>query len=75
MTNKYEWSNLYLDYITHYGDTTQMPYRRASVCKETETWYKLSKWSNHCGFSPETVHFDTMEEAKKAGEDWVNKGI
>lgn len=75
MTNKYEWSKLYLDYITHYGDTAQIPYRRATVCKEFEGWYTLSKWSNHCGFSPETKGFDTMEEAKQAGEDWVNKGI
>lgn len=71
--NTKQWSNLHLDYITHYGD--MMDYRRATVCTViADSVYELSKWYNGCGFNPETVRFDSMEAAKKAGEEWVNNG-
>lgn len=67
------WSNLYLDYITHYG--TIHDFRRASVCVIVpNSVYELSKWYKGCGFNPETVTFQTMEEAKKVGEEWVKSG-
>ncbi len=72
MTTK-QWSNLYLDYITHYGDIHD--YRRASICVIVpNSVYQLSKWYKGCGFNPETVNFDNMDAAKKAGEDWTNGG-
>lgn len=72
MTTK-QWSNLYLDYITHYGDISD--YRRASICVIVpNSIYQLSKWYKGCGFNPETVNFDNMDAAKKAGEDWTNGG-
>lgn len=68
-----QWSNLHLDYITHYGDVSD--YRRASICVIIpNSVYQLSKWYKGCGFNPETVEFDSMEAAKKAGEEWSNNG-
>lgn len=66
------WSDLHLDYITHYGDTKD--FRRATVCI-IGTIYQLSKWYKGCGFSPSTVNYNTFEGAKQAGEDWFHKGI
>lgn len=67
----YKWSELYLDYITHYGEDS---FRRYTVTVVGQT-YQLSKWYKGCGFSPEVVNYKSMEEAKQAGEDWTNKGM
>lgn len=69
--NVQAWSPLYLDYITHLGKVGD--YRRASVNCTGKMW-QLSKWYKGCGFNPETVSFTTIEEAKQAGEDWVEFG-
>lgn len=66
------WSPLYLDYITHYGNTSDL--RRASVCKVGDSW-ELSKWWKGCGFNPQTQWYDSIEEAKEAGELWTEKGF
>jgi len=31
----------------------------------------LSKWVPGCRFSPEEINFPTVEQAKKAGEEWL----
>ena len=67
------WTPLYLDYITHYGDT-QKSFRRSTISIAGNV-YTLSKWYKGCGFSPETVGYSSMEEAKKAGEEWFHKGV
>jgi hypothetical protein len=68
-----QWSALYLDYITHYGDIDS--FRRASVCVIVpNSIYELSKWYKGCGFNPELCCFASLEEVKKAGEAWVDNG-
>lgn len=72
------WTPLYLDYITHYGitdvDVTQRSFRRSTITIAGNV-YTLSKWYKGCGFSPETVAYSSMEEAKKPGEEWFHNGV
>lgn len=70
--NTPRWSDLHLDYITHYGDTKD--FRRATVTISFGK-YQLSKWYKGCGFSPMLTYHESMEEAKQAGEEWFHKGI
>ncbi len=73
MTNP-TWSDLHLDYITHYGDLTS--FRRATVTIDVVgKIYTLSKWYKGCGFSPETVRYSNIDTAMTAGEDWFHKGV
>ncbi len=67
------WSKLYLDYITHYGDISD--FRRSTVrVIVPNSIYELDKWYKGCGFNPEVLEFSSMDEAKKAGEQWANLG-
>jgi len=74
--NIMNWTPLYLDYITHYGDLGNS-YRRSTVTVISDEFstYQLSKWYKGCGFSPDVVYYKSFEEAKKAGEDWYHKGL
>ena len=67
-----EWSKMYYG-LTHYGELSA--FRRATVNHVCNDVYILSKWYKGCGFSPEQVRFDNLEDAKKAGEDWTEKAL
>jgi len=70
----YTLTKIYLDYITHYGNTKENPsYRWATVTIHGDK-FQLSKWYKGCGFSPEVVWFNSFEDAKLAGESWTNEG-
>lgn len=72
-----QWSDLYLDYITHYPDSGSFgpnSFRRSTVCVVGSV-FQLSKWYKGCGFNPETVNYSSMDDAKIAGEDWYHKGF
>jgi hypothetical protein len=66
------WPELHLNYITHYGAVGS--FRRSSITITGST-YTLSKWYKGCGFNPETVDYQSLEDAKKAGENWYHKGV
>lgn len=57
--------------VSHYyrdmGD-----YRWATVREIREDWYETVYWSKDCGFSPEKETFNSLEEARVAGEWWAN---
>lgn len=55
--------------LSHYGSCDD--HRRASVQQYNQKC-QLSRWYRGCGFNPETKWFDSMEEAKKAGEAWAD---
>lgn len=68
------WSDLHLDYITHYGDMTS--FRRATVTIDVVgKVYTLSKWYKGCGLNPDIVKYPSMNDAIEAGEAWFHKGI
>ena len=44
--------------------------RRCSV-QDNKQWAELHMWFEGCGFNPRTSHYDTVEEAREAGEKWL----
>lgn len=68
----YEWSEMYYG-LTHYGDI--QAFRRATVNHVCNDVYILSKWYKGCGFSPEEVRFNNLDDAKKAGVAWTEKAL
>lgn len=63
------WSKPYCN-LTHYG--TLADNRRATV-EIGERLHRLSMWSKSGdGFNPPVKWFESVEEAKKAGEEWAN---
>lgn len=62
------WSEIYCG-ITHYGSCDD--YRRSSI-NIFNTKAQLVRWWRGCGFSPDTEWFDSLDEAKAAGEAWAN---
>ena len=74
-----EWSKQYLG-IQHYGNVSDV--RRATVdhrvTHTSDPFTLLSCWYRGCGFSPDTYIFrgeNSLEDAKKAGELYTNKGV
>jgi hypothetical protein len=55
--------------VTYFGSITD--YRWVTVV-ETKSFARLSKWSG--GFSHKQEDYDSVEEAKAAGEKWVREG-
>lgn len=58
--------------VTHLGQVGDL--RRASI-QEYGSFATLLKWFKGCGFNPLTQDFDTVDEAKRAGDAWIKNGI
>lgn len=56
--------------VTHYGEPIDGYW--ATVI-DWEKFAELSKWFPGCGFSPIHETYDTVSEAKAAGELWANQ--
>lgn len=69
VTTEKTWSAPHCD-ITHYGQVGDR--RRSSITSFSETRHQLARWHRGCGFNPDTENYDSLEAAKRAGEEWVN---
>lgn len=67
---KNQWSEPQMNNI-RYGHVDAI--RRASI-DVYENAALLTIWWRGCGFNPENKWFDTLEEAKAAGETWTDRG-
>lgn len=68
--NKPEWSKPYCN-TTHLGRISDP---RWSTVTDFGSFAELTKWSRGCGFSPAHATYDTAEQARAAGELWVETG-
>lgn len=57
--------------VTHCGALGD---RRSATVSDYGSFAVLSEIWHGCGFSPNQRQFDTVEEAKEAGELWIDNG-
>ncbi len=67
------WTTPYLGY-QHLLEQPTSNGRWATV-DDRGSYVELSGWYKGCGFSPYDATFDTIEEARAAGEKWVTQGV
>ena len=58
--------------VTHFGSTDDM---RWATVQDRGEFAELMKWARGDGFSCKCYRFATVEEAKKAGEAWIARGV
>lgn len=68
-TNHKSWTKPYCD-VSHYGNISDKYW---STVTKWDSVFCLTKWYPGCVFSPMEEDFNSLEEAKKAGEDWANQ--
>ena len=57
--------------VTHCG---KLGDKRWATVSDFGSFAILSEWWRGCGFSPDIREFDTVEQAKEAGESWIERG-
>lgn len=64
------WTKPYCD-TTHLGTLGAV---RWATVTDYGSLAELTKWFQGCGLSPNGATYDTVEQAKAAGEAWVKNG-
>jgi hypothetical protein len=67
---KANWSKPYYG-ITHLGKYSTT--KHWVTVTFGDNWATLDKWFPGCGFNSDTEEFSSLEEAKKAGENYMKK--
>ena len=65
------WSKPYYG-VSHLG---QLADDRWATITDYSSFVELTGWFRSCGTRPNEATFDTVEQAKAAGERWVSQGI